>query len=322
MTPSTNYLLTTIKSILHNEPMPASVAGASASSDAIDYTEVYRMAVKSSVANLMAFGICKDESVPAKVRDAFDKERLKNIMHQTQQAKAIEELENIFAQFQAKGLILKGSVLKTLYPDPFMRSMADVDFFMEEADIHRISNAIIAAGYETGSQGANDHYVFTKGLIDIEIHSDLEPFESSYATEVFKKRFPDATSISSAVDVWVHDEPYKDSSYILQLTPEYCYLHVVLHMMKHFLSSGTGIRSFIDIWVMNQHYGLSWNRAELNALLERFGLLKFEQYALALADRWFELDSDIIAYAKAKPVKIEPDALDALEKYIAKMNMK
>ncbi len=316
MTPSTNYLLTTIKSILHNEPMPASVAGTSASSDAIDYTEVYRMAVRSSVANLVAFGICKDEFVPTKVRDAFDKERLKNIMHQTQQAKAIEELGNIFAQFQAKGLILKGSVLKTLYPDPFMRSMADVDFFMEEADIHRISNAIIAAGYETGSQGANDHYVFTKGLIDIEIHSDLEPFESSYATEVFKKRFPDATSISSAVDVWAHAEPYNDSSYMLQLTPEYNYLHVVLHMMKHFLSSGTGIRSFIDIWVMNQHYGLSWDREALNALLERFGLLRFEQYALALADRWFSVDADIMARAVAPSVTIEPDALDALEEFI------
>ena len=45
MPPSTNYLLATIKSILHNEPMPATDASTSASSDAIDYTEVYRNVV-------------------------------------------------------------------------------------------------------------------------------------------------------------------------------------------------------------------------------------------------------------------------------------
>ena len=65
---------------------------------------------------------------------------------------------------------------------------------------------------------------------------------------------------------------------------------------------------------MNQHYGLSWDRAELNALLERFGLLRFEQYALALADRWFELDSEV--QASAKTIDINEDALEALEVFV------
>ena len=316
MTPSINYLLTTIKSILHNEPMPASVAGTSASSDAIDYTEVYRMAVKSSVANLVAFGICKDESVPAKVRDAFDKERLKIIMQQTRQSSVLSDLKEILGESEMKGVLLKGSIIKDIYPDHFMRSMSDIDVFMEEDDVKQLYDAFIERGYSTGVQGIGNHYEYEKNVAKVEFHPELVALDSEYGQKVFAVMYPDAESVAGEMDIWEHTVPFEGSDYLRQLTPDYHYMYVVMHALNHLMGSGTGIRSFIDIWVMNQHYGLSWDRAELNALLGRFGLLRFEQYALALADRWFSVDADIMARSVAPSVSVEPDALDALEEFI------
>lgn len=314
MTPSTNYLLTTIKSILHNEPMPATNASTSASSNAIDYTEVYRMAVKSSVANLVAFGICKDESVPAKVRDAFDKERLKIIMQQTRQNAVISDLKEILGKTERKGVLLKGSIIKDLYPDHFMRSMSDIDVFMEEDDVRQLYDAFIERGYSTGVQGIGNHYEYEKNVAKVEFHPELVALDSEYGQKVFAVMYPNAKSVAEEMELWEHTVPYEGSDFLRQLTPDYHYMYVVMHALSHLMGSGTGIRSFIDIWVMNQHYGLSWDRAELNALLERFGLLRFEQYALALADRWFELDSEV--QASAKTIDINEDALEALEVFV------
>lgn len=272
------------------------------------------MAVKSSVANLVAFGICKDESVPAKVRDAFDKERLKIIMQQTRQNAVISDLKEILGKTERKGVLLKGSIIKDLYPDHFMRSMSDIDVFMEEDDVRQLYDAFIERGYSTGVQGIGNHYEYEKNVAKVEFHPELVALDSEYGQKVFAVMYPNAKSVAEEMELWEHTVPYEGSDFLRQLTPDYHYMYVVMHALSHLMGSGTGIRSFIDIWVMNQHYGLSWDRAELNALLERFGLLRFEQYALALADRWFELDSEV--QASAKTIDINEDALEALEVFV------
>ena len=312
MTNEPKYLLDTIKSLLHDEPKPDEKV--SDYSAAIDYEKVFRLAKFSGVANMAAYRICTNESVPEDIRKKFDLERMKITAQQIKQGVAISELKEIFDLYKAKGIILKGSIIKDFYPVSYMRSMSDIDFFMEEEDILRIRDAVVGKGFKAGLQGSNSHYVFEKyDIVDVELHYDIERADGNYGKEIFSKRFPEGLTIQDAMDVWEHTMPVEGSSYMLQLTPEYHYLYIVMHMMKHFMSSGTGTRSFIDVWVMNHHYGAQWNRAELNELLDRFGLLKFEQYALALADRWFVLDDK-----NCISMDIDEDALDQLEEHILK----
>lgn len=309
MTPENKYLLNTIKSILHGEPMPDLTPD---DSGAIDYNIVLQLAKRSAIAGMAAYRICDDETVPEVVRKRFDLERLKITSQQIKQKQVVSELRDIFDANHARGLLLKGSIIRDYYPEPYMRSMGDVDFFMEKPDILRIRSAIIENGFSAGMQGINSHYVFEKyGVVDIEIHSDIEPIKSNYGKDIFAKIFPDATSIQDAMNIWEHTLPFKGSSYMLQLTSEYHYLYVIMHMLRHFISAGTGIRSFIDLWVMNHHYGNTWDRVALNELLDKFGLLSFEQYAVALADRWFELD-----VSGWSAIEIEEETLDAMEDYI------
>ena len=113
------------------------------------------------------------------------------------------------------------------------------------------------------------------------------------------------------MDIWSHTLPVENNEYARQLMPEYHYLYIIMHMMNHFMAAGTGIRSIMDIWVMNNHYSDKWDRALIENLLKDYGLFTFEKYALALADKWFGLDG--VSYL---PNDIETDVLENYESYI------
>ena len=115
------------------------------------------------------------------------------------------------------------------------------------------------------------------------------------------------------MDIWNHTLPIDGHEYARQLTPEYHYLYVIMHMMNHFLIAGTGIRSIMDVWVMNNHYADTWDRQLVEQLLDDFGLRTFEKYALALADKWFDLGN--ISYLP-KTDEIDSETLNQFEDYI------
>jgi len=300
------YLINILKHLLHEDDnLPSN------NSD-IDFDLVYRIAKHNSVANMAAYLISKDLSISADVRQKFEKERMQIIMQRIKQEAVISELKEIFDSNEKRGVILKGSIIKDFYPVQYMRSMSDIDFFMEEKDIKDIAGDIAQNGYMADLQGLGSHYTYIKyDVVHVELHSDIEPINSSYGKNVFQPRFPDATSIEEEMDLWSHTIPFKGSNYMVQLTPEYHYAYMIMHAMRHFMSSGTGIRSIMDVWVMNNHYAKKWDRDMLATLLEKFGMARFEKYAVALADRWFDLH-DTVSVAP----ELDDDTLDAFESFI------
>lgn len=304
------YIMDTIKSILHKKPMHTECTPAYLNE--LDYWKIYQIAMKNNIANLVAFKICQDASIPKEIRAKFDNERLKNIMQQTKQSSVLIDLKNICEKTEKKGILLKGSIIKDYYPDPFMRSMSDIDVFMEKEDIEQLYGTFIELGYSPGVQDKDNHYEFQKNVIaKVEFHPELVALDSEYGEKVFLRKHPSAKSIADEMNIWNHTMDYDGCKYYRQLTPEYHYVYIVMHALSHLLISGTGIRTFVDIWVMNHQYARKWDRKLLNGILENFGLLRFEHYALALSDRWFELDVD-----GCISIEIEEDVLDAMEWFI------
>ena len=61
-------------------------------------------------------------------------------------------------------------------------------------------------------------------------------------------------TIASYMDIWNHAISIDDHTFARQLTPDYHYVYVIMHMLNHLLGAGTGIRSIMDVWVLNSHY--------------------------------------------------------------------
>lgn len=302
------FLIQILKTLLQEENGGLSVSGR----QEIDYKRLYLIAKKNSVANMAAFFISKCDDIPSEIRQQFEQQRLIITMQQIKCEKAFSEMCEIIQDAGIRSIVLKGTILKSMYPEPFMRSMSDIDIYMEEEGIRRITPSIIQAGFSTGTIGSDNHFEFLKYEdAKIEFHPELVALDSAYGENVYPRCKQSDIPIAQAMDIWGHTESYNGNEYVRQLRPEYHYLYIIMHMINHFLAAGTGIRSVMDVWVMNHHYSKNWNRIELKSLLEKYGLLTFERYVLSLADRWFDLDG--IPYL---PNDIDQDLLDTLSDYI------
>ena len=304
MTSEARYLISAVKGVLYN----SSYEGITA----LDYAQLFEMARRNGVATTVADVMCARPEVPEEVKKLFIKQRMVNLAQQIGREDALKTLYSELDREQLRGIFLKGTLLNELYPLPFIRSMSDVDVYAELEDLDRVQQLMLRLGYVPGIIGKCNHYEYMLGkMVKVEYHPELVALNSQYGECVFRKLHPEAASVAGHMDVWAHSIPIDEHECARQLLPEYHYVYVIIHMMNHFLTAGTGIRSVMDVWVMNHHYGKEWDRERVNDLLEKFGLTTFEKHALALADRWFDLGG--LTYL---PDDIDEEMLDSFEAYI------
>ena len=66
---------------------------------------------------------------------------------------------------------------------------------------------------------------------------------------------------------------------------EFLMLHLTAHMAYHFVSGGCGLRSVLDMWILERELVL--DDEKLNALLTMTGLERFYSIVINLGEYWF-----------------------------------
>ena len=162
------------------------------------------------------------------------------------QQKMVADLDRILAEDKIPHLYLKGAYLKGLYPEPWMRSMGDIDILVPEAERKRLGEILVSLGLERHTEGPT-HDLYGRGKLQVEVHPRLDP------------RF-DSKHLKALEGLWDRANPEKGSS--LRMTEEDTLLYLLAHMAKHFRSSNVGVRSILDIGVCEQRFRdtLSWRK--------------------------------------------------------------
>ena len=127
-------------------------------------------------------------------------------------------------------ICLKGVVVKDLYPEPLLRTMGDFDVWIEKEKLPAVRDFFMSEGYSIteesmGIDAVKDSYIW-------EIFFTLEE-EFRINCLDWDKRFPENT--------------VRVDSGILSLNPTYMMSHMTLHLGKHMVREGSGIRSLLDI---------------------------------------------------------------------------
>lgn len=170
-------------------------------------------------------------------------------------------------------ILLKGAVIRELYPEPWMRTSCDVDVLVHEEDLEQAITVLTSElGYRNEGRGYHDVSLFSPGGVHVELHYTL--LDEQY--------FPEARKI--VADVWSRVSPVGEGSVRMQMSDEMYYFYHILHMANHFYTGGCGIRPFIDLWILDhkKEHDVQ-NRVQL---LKAGGLLTFSQAAQALAEVW------------------------------------
>ncbi|MFA5527676.1 MAG: nucleotidyltransferase family protein [Peptostreptococcales bacterium] len=84
--------------------------------------------------------------------------------------------------------------------------------------------------------------------------------------------------------------------YTYELSREDFYIYLLIHLTKHYSGGGTGIRSFMDIWVYRNRYKDEMDWDYIEAELEKTGLREFTENICGLGEVWFGSGQDNALY--------------------------
>ena len=243
-----------------------------------DLKQLLIMARKHSVASMVCMALEKtaifanaDEATKKHWIDAKNKAIRKNMLLDAER----HQLEKEFAEHGIWYMPLKGSILKDWYPKFGMREMADNDILFDASKRKEVKAIFQGRGYTVKEYNKSNHDEYEKPPIyNFEMHVELyhkiyDTFNEKYA-DVKQRLIPDA------------EVPYR-----LHFTPEDFYVFVIAHAYKHYSSSGTGIRTLADIYIVNQKLGGTMNWEYVDSELRGLGIFSYERESRELAQKLF-----------------------------------
>ena len=218
---------------------------------------------------------------------------------------------------------LKGAIIRDLYPKAWMRTSMDMDILVRESDIDRAVEAITSQpGFMKVNENGHHVLIESKTGWIIEMHFDLNAGESKARkyldtawdhakpfTEVFAKGAPSAGASAPSAPHASSDATASASharSHKCAFDHVFFYTYFIYHLSHHvYEEGGCGIRAILDLWILNQKFGLNGFYAPIDSESKEGGfvksalqvsvetslanvkLLEFARKMSAIADLWF-----------------------------------
>ncbi len=241
--------------------------------------KVYTLALRHDLAHLVGQALSK-----LNLPDSEQLSKCKNTAWQalTRCAQLEYECERAYAVLEEAGIPfipLKGAVLRGYYPEPWMRTSCDVDVLVKEETLDAAIRALEdTLAYRSRPKTDHDITMISPSGIHLELHYDTiqERYEINGCRRV----------LSTIWDTAVQDSP---NGCRFHLPDAMFYFYHMAHMTKHFDVGGCGVRSFLDVWVLNHR--VKHSKENRNALLAEGGLSKFASAAERVAGCWFSCEA-------------------------------
>lgn len=187
------------------------------------------------------------------------------------------EIRGAFRHNNIDFFFVKGSEVASLYPIPALRTMGDSDIVLHSYDKEKAHRLLQSMGYRNVTK-LDHEWSYFKNKMEFEIHDHLL-YERSNGDESLEQYFNACWNYVQREDI---------------LDWNFHFLFLIVHLRKHILCSGAGLRQFMDIAVLmknNEKLNWSWIEQELSKL----GLLKFAQTVVCLCEKWFGVPAKIIS---------------------------
>lgn len=237
-----------------------------------EWSSVLAIARKHHLAHLVADaalknGFVKDDALEAE----FKRNKYYAIMHNVRLSVCLQKLREVFAKSNIPFLLLKGSVIRSYYPEEWMRTSSDIDVLIpgrSYEDAKKLLESDSSFRY-TNTTPHDLSFRMAEG-IRLELHHSL----------IESNRIGKAEALLE--EIW--DYAVKTGQLEYALKDEMFYYYHLAHMAKHIENGGCGVRPFIDLWLLNHRFPENPSRDEL---LVRGGLKKFADIAVRLSEYWF-----------------------------------
>ena len=277
----------------------------------MDLRGVLDQSQRHMLSAVVAFAL--EEAIPLPY--AFDQVKKNAIrklaLFEVERAADTRELEKAGIQY----LPLKGILIKDDYPKSSMREMTDNDILVDSSRMDEVVQIMKRLGYSGGEYQKDHDVVFTKPpSLVFEMHNCL--FEKEHQPQ-YAAYFQ---------NVWERAIPIAGSACGFRMTDVDFYIYLICHMYKHYIYTGTGLRSLLDVYVFYKKHADTLDRAYLDAELKKLELSDYEHTVRTLADKLFtdtalsqQEQADLERFADAGVFGTEKSALQyRVSKYYKK----
>lgn len=237
---------------------------------------LYVLSKKHDVQHLVGYALFKNRLISTEnpYYSKFQKQQIVAVYRYERIQHELNEICAALEQIKIPFIPLKGSVIRAYYTEPWMRTSCDIDILVDKKDLDVAVNHLVSAlGYREDGRGSHDVSLFAPGEVHLELHYELlEDWRAEFSRNLLS-------------DVWKVALNKDGFNYHKVLPDEYFYLYHIAHMAKHFYNGGCGIRSFLDLWILNHKVNHDDERRK--TLLQSASLDKFSFAAENLSEVWF-----------------------------------
>ena len=191
-----------------------------------EMSKLYAVSKSQDLAHLVAAeleknGVLKDGD---EISEKFRKQHLLAVIRYERINYELEEICRVLEKGKIQHIPLKGAVLRKLYPEPWMRTSADIDLLVHEEDLTRATELLVNdLGYDNGGKKDYDVQMFAPSGVHVELHfNTVEEDKAVRASEVLEEIW----EYSTVIDGW---------RYRYQIATV-CYISIMLRTWQSTLS--------------------------------------------------------------------------------------
>ena len=186
-----------------------------------------------------------------------------------------ESIGKLFGTLKGLGLspvLMKGQAFASNYPFPLHRQCGDIDvYFKKRDDCHKAVDWAERKDKEAAESSYNKrerkHFCFFMDGNEIELHCHLCLFENEELQKRLQRIIDDEFDNNEPCFVDVSGEC------IETIPPTLSVLHQIIHISRHLLEAGVGLRQFCDLALYLDKYHSVIDKKRLNAYLNDLQLV-------------------------------------------------
>lgn len=236
--------------------------------------QLLELAKRHDLAHLVGNALIKNGLLEAEenkeIKSFFYKAFLASVYRYKQLDYELNRLTEALSEAKIKHIPLKGSVIRRLYPEPWMRTSCDIDLLVHESEVDSAAQLLVdKLGYSIMSKAYHDISMNSPSGVHLELHFSIKENDD---------RIDCLLS-----ECWEHVQP--SEGYTLSFTNEFFLFHQIAHASYHFLGGGCGVRAFLDLYLLRNHF--DFDQGSLGEMLERTKLAVFARRMFHLSECWF-----------------------------------
>ena len=188
-----------------------------------------------------------------------------------------EAIQDFFEENNIWYMLLKGMVIRKYYPSPELREMADNDILFDNKYSKEVYEFMTKRGYKTEdyNKGYHDEYLKPPAY-NFEMHRQLV---SSKERPKWYEYYKDVKSIL------INDANGKNQFYF---SDNDFYVYFIVHTYKHFLNSGMGLRTVLDVYLYVSNLQEKLDFFYIEEQLKKLDAYDFEQTFRSIAFKMFD----------------------------------